>query len=120
MLREKGLRIARTLVAAAAIGTVQGAAADTIQLANFWAGSGAATITFSGTNYHNGSFASFTEYGGSGGFKTFDLTTDPGRQHSFESWCVDIFHSFSFPATGNDVLKTASSIFGGTKANDLG
>src|SRR4051812_42009249 len=77
-----------------------GAVADTINIAGFWAGAGTATINFSGTNYHNGSFASLTEYGGSGGFRTYDTTTDAGKLRSFQSFCVDIFHDFSFPGIG--------------------
>src|SRR5262245_10538583 len=96
------------------------AATDTIQLASFWARARSATITFPGTNYHDHSFASFTESGGAGGFRTYDLTTDPGRHSSFQSWCVDIFHSFSFPASGTAIRTDAASLFGATKAADLG
>ena len=96
------------------------ALADTIDIAGFWAGAGSATINFSGTNYHDGSFATFSEYGGSGGFRTYDLTTDPGKLRSFQSFCVDIFHDFSFPGIGTANLNSASSVFGATKANDLG
>jgi hypothetical protein len=110
------------LLAAAAGGllSAQAVLADTIQLNSFWAGNGSATITFAGTNYHNGAAASFTESGGSGGFKTFNLTSDPGMLNSFESWCVDIFHSFSFAVTTTDVPLAAASVFGAAKATDLG
>jgi hypothetical protein len=94
--------------------------ADTIELNSFWAGSGSASINFQGTNYHNGASVSVIEGGGSGGFKTNDLTTNPGRTNSFQSWCVDIFHSFSFAISTVDVLTSAVSVFGTTKANDLG
>jgi hypothetical protein len=111
-------------VSAALAGTVllaaQSAMADTIQLSSFWAGSGSASINFQGTNYHNGATVSVIEGGGSGGFKTNDLTTSPAGGNSFQAWCVDIFHSFSFPISTVDVLKSAVSIFGTTKANDLG
>lgn len=98
----------------------QAALADTIQLNNFWSGSGSATITFNGTNYHNGAPAAFTHSGGSGGFRTYNLTTDPGMLNSFQSWCLDIFHSFGFPVTSTNVFATAASIFGSAKATDLG
>jgi hypothetical protein len=115
-----GIRVVRAGISAAALVVSQLAAADTIQLSGFWAGSGSATITFSGTNYHDGSFASFTASGGAGGFRTYNLTTDPARQNSFQSWCVDIFHSFSFPALGTAVSNGASVVFGAAKAADLG
>ena len=116
---QRGL--AATLVAAALL-AVQPVKADTIQLNSFWAGSGSASINFTGTNYHNGAAVSLVESGGSGGFKTYNLTANPVRSaaNSFQSWCVDIFHSFSFAVTTVDVLKTATSVFGATKANDLG
>jgi len=98
----------------------QAVLADTIQLNNFWSSNGSATITFNGTNYHNGAPASFTETGSAGGFRTYNLTTDPGMLNSFQSWCLDIFHSFGFPVTSTNVFATAASIFGGAKATDLG
>jgi hypothetical protein len=107
-------------LAVAALWAAQPAMADTIELNSFWAGSGSASINFQGTNYHNGATVSVVEGGGSGGFKTYDLTTDSGRKNSFQSWCVDIFHSFSFAISTVDVLKSAASVFGTTKANDLG
>jgi hypothetical protein len=111
-------------LSAALVATVllaaQPAMADTIQLNSFWAGSGSASINFQGTNYHNGATVSVIESGGSGGFKTYDLSTSPAGVNSFQSWCVDIFHSFSFAISSVDVLQSASSIFGTAKANDLG
>lgn len=110
-----GAALAATVFLAA-----QPAMADIIELNSFWAGSGSASINFQGTNFHDGATVSVVEGGGSGGFKTNDLTTSPGRTNSFQSWCVDIFHSFSFAISTVDVLQSASSIFGTTKANDLG
>ena len=123
MRSQNKTRTIHSLLAASALAIAQPAAADTIELNNWWAGHGSATITFAagGINYHNGSAsAGFTESGGSGGFKTYNLTVDPGRHAPFEAWCVDIFHNFSFAASGTDTLKTAVSVFGATKANDLG
>ena len=116
-------RTMHALLAASALAIAQPAAADIIQLNSFWAGSGSASITFAagGTNYHDGSIsAGFTESGGAGGFKTYNLTVDPGKLAPFQSWCVDIFHNFSFATNGIDILNTAASIFGAAKANDLG
>lgn len=116
-------RTIHALLAASALAIAQPAVADTIQLNSFWAGSGSASITFAagGINYHDGSTsAGFTESGGAGGFKTYNLTIDPGKLAPFQSWCVDIFHNFSFATNGNDTLKTAESMFGATKAADLG
>jgi hypothetical protein len=111
-----------TALATAAFMGAQPAKADSIQLNSFWAGSGSASINFTGTNYHNGAATSLVESGGSGGFKTYNLTANPvpSAANSFQSWCVDIFHSFSFAVTTVDVLKSATSVFGATKANDLG
>ncbi len=95
--------------------------ADTIELNTWWAGNTwDANIVFNGTNYHNGLPSTLTEGGGAGGFKTYNLTTDPGRNSSFQSWCVDIFHSFGFASQSSDILNTATSIFGASKATDLG
>jgi hypothetical protein len=123
---SKNQRFVRSGVAAAlataACLAAQPAKADSIQLNSFWAGSGSASINFAGTNYHNGAATSIVESGGSGGFKTYDLTVNPvpSAANSFQSWCVDIFHSFSFAVTTADVLRSATSVFGATKANDLG
>jgi hypothetical protein len=98
-------------LAVAVLFAAQPAAADTIELNNFWAGSGTVTIDFTGTNWHDGSTVTgLHESGGSGGFKTYDLTTDPGRANPFQSFCVDIFHSFNFIIDSNDVLKPATII----------
>jgi len=98
----------------------QPAAADTIEINNFWAGSGTATIDFSGINWHDGSTVTgLHEYGGSGGFLTYNLSSDPLRKSGFQSFCVDIFSSFSFAVSSTDILKPASII--STKAAaDLG
>ena len=124
-MKKNKAKIQQGLVAALAASVLLSASvarADTIQLNSFWAGSGSASIDFQGTNYHDGSNATVIEGGGSGGFKTYDLTTNPvpSATNSFQSWCVDIFHSFSFAVTTVDVLTSATSIFGATKANDLG
>lgn len=106
---------------ASALCAVQPAAADTIEINNFWAGSGAVTIDFTGVNWHDGSTVTgLHEYGGSGGFKTYDLTTDPTKQNAFQSFCVDIFHSFSFTVESSDTLKPAATVISATAAADLG
>ena len=95
----------------------QPAAADTIELNSFWAGSGTVTIDFTGTNWHDGSTVTgLHEVGGSGGFETYNLTTDPGKQNGFQSFCVDIFHSFSFVTRSLDVLKPADVALAGSTA----
>jgi len=121
MAHRIGIRrgLSAALVATALL-AAQPAMADAIQLNSFWAGSGSASINFHGTNYHDGATVSLIESGGSGGFKTYDLSTSPAGVNSFQSWCVDIFHSFSFAITTVDVLQSAGSMFGTTKANDLG
>ena len=97
------------------------ARADVIELSSWWGGNTwDANIVFNGTNYHNGANTSLSGAGGAGGFKTYDLTKDPQKLNAFESWCVDIFHDFYFPASGSDTLKTAATVFGLAKANDLG
>lgn len=112
--RNHGLNIA---FAVAVLFTAQPVAADTIELNSFWAGSGSVNITFNGTNWHNGSAVSnLVESGGSGGFKTYNLTTDPLKQHAFQSWCVDIFHGFSFVIDALDVLKPANIALAGSTA----
>ena len=116
-----GLRgLTATAFAVSALFAAQPAAADVIEINNFWAGSGIANISFTGPNWHDGSKVSgLNETGGSGGFKTYDLTTDPNRQNAFQSFCVDIFHSFSFAVDSNDTLQPAS-VISSTAAADLG
>lgn len=95
-------------------------AADTIEINNFWAGSGDVTIDFSGINWQDGSTVTgLHEIGGSGGFLTYNLSTDPLRKSGFQSFCVDIFNSFSFAVSSADVLKPAS-IISSQAAADLG
>lgn len=113
-VRHHGLAI---VLAAAALLAAQPAAADTIQLKGFWANSGSVTIDFTGTDWHTGDFVSgLHESGGSGGFKTYNLTVDPGKTNAFQSWCVDIFHSFSFVIDALDVLKPANIALAGSAA----
>ncbi|MBI5658959.1 MAG: PEP-CTERM sorting domain-containing protein [Nitrosomonadales bacterium] len=111
--RRHGLAIA---LAGAALFAAQPAAADTIQLNGFWAASGSVNINFSGIDWHDGAFTSLSESGGSGGFRTYNLTTDPGKTNAFQSWCVDIFHSFSFVINALDVLKPANIALAGSSA----
>ncbi len=82
--------------------------ADTIELNNFWAGSGSANINYTGAVWYN-TTESVTNYnvsGGSGGFKTYDLTTDPNRKSPFQTFCVDIFHDFNFAVDSVDSSPT--------------
>ncbi len=112
------LKLELTLAAALLL-TAQFAVADQIKLQSFYGGAANVSIKLeNGIDYHNGLTASFNESGGAGGFKTYDATT----KQTFESWCVDIFHDFSWgnPGATTDKLNTASSIFGQTKANELG
>lgn len=114
-IRLRGLTVAA--LAVVALFAAQPAAAGMIELNSFWAGSGTVTIDFTGENWHDGSTVTgLHEYGGSGGFRTYDLTADPGRQNGFESWCVDIFHNFSFVIDATDVLKPASVALAGSTA----
>ena len=115
--KRAGLTVAAAFLLAA---SAPAALADTIQLSGWWGGAGNATIIFNGTNYHDGSQTSFTEGGGAGGFRTDDLSLGAAGTNSFQSWCVDIFHGFSFPVSRTDQLLSAASVFGSTKANDLG
>ena len=59
------------------------------------------------------------EVGGAGGFKTYDLTTDPNKQNAFQSFCVNIFNSFNFAVDSNDTLQPAT-IISSAAATDLG
>lgn len=113
-IRLRGLTVA---LAISALFAAQPAAANIIELNSFWAGSGTVTIDFTGVNWHDGSIVTgLHEYGGSGGFKTYDLTTDPGKRNAFESWCVDIFDSFSFVIDTPDILKPANVALAGSTA----
>lgn len=113
-IRHKKLALA---LVSTALFAAQPAAADTIQLNSFWAGSGSVSIQFSGVNWHDGTpVVNLNESGGAGGFKTYNLTTDPLRTNAFQSWCVDIFHGFSFVVDALDVLKPASIALAGSAA----
>jgi hypothetical protein len=106
-------------LAASALFAAQPATADIIEINSFWAGSGVATINFNGTNWKTGQQVSLSEVGGSGGFETYNLTTDPNKRNPFQSFCVDIFSSFGFSVTSNDTLQPAT-IISAQAAADLG
>ncbi len=97
------------LIAAALIGA-QPAWADTIELNNFWAGAGNVTVNYSGNVWYNSGYGSVNVnvYGGSGGFKTYDLTTDPNKKSPFQTFCVDIFHDFGFSVDSVDSAPTGT------------
>lgn len=114
-------RLVSSVAFAVLLGGPQLASANAIEISGWWGGNTwNAQLNFNGTNYHDGSQTTVTGTGGAGGFKTYDKTVDPQKQSPFESWCVDIFHDFYFPASGNAILQTAADIFGLAKANDLG
>ena len=100
----------KAALAAAALIVVQPALADTIELNNFWAGSGAVTVNYTGNVWYNSSEAvnNYSVYDGSGGFKTFDLTTDPNKTSPFQTYCVDIFHDFNFAVDSVDSSPTGN------------
>jgi hypothetical protein len=107
-------------LAVSALFAAQPATADVIEINNFWAGSGVATIDFSGTNWKTGATVNgLHEVGGSGGFKTYDLTTDPNKKNAFQSFCVNIFSSFGFAVDSNDT-KQSATIISSKAAADLG
>lgn len=106
-----------TINLVAVLFTVPVAKADIIELNSFWAGSGNVTIKY------NGPLDGNTDYqisGGSGGFKTYDLTTDPGRTNAFQSFCVDIFHGFNFAVQSFDSFSTSVSTISAQATIDLG
>jgi hypothetical protein len=112
--RLQGINIGLAL---AALITAHPAKADIIELNSFWAGSGTVSIDY------NGPLDGYTPYhisGGSGGFKTYDLTTDPGRTNAFQSFCVDIFHGFNFAVQSYDTFATTISTISAQAAIDLG
>ncbi len=121
MTKITGFRgLTAVALAASALFAAQPAAADIIEINSFWAGSGAATIDFTGTNWKTEQqVVGLHEYGGSGGFETYNLSTDPNRQNAFQSFCVDIFSSFGFAVTSNDTLQSAN-IISTQAAEDLG
>jgi hypothetical protein len=95
-------------------------AADTISLQGFYGGNATGTITATGvTNYFTGATnVSFSEGAGIGSFSTLNVTTD----QTFQSWCIDIFHNFSWgnPSSTTNTLVSASSLFGQSKATQMG
>lgn len=110
------------LMAAALIGS-QPALADTIELNNFWAGAGAVSINYSGNVWYDSGYGSVNVnvYGGSGGFKTYDLTADPNRKSPFQTFCVDIFHDFNFAVDSVDSSPTGTpSGLNSAAINNLG
>jgi hypothetical protein len=116
-MKLRGLTAAA--LAATALFAAQPAAADTIEINNFWAGYGVDSISFSGINWKTGKSATVSETAYAGGFKTYDLSTDPTRKNAFQSFCVDIFDTFSFGAQSKDTLKPAT-IISTRAAVDLG
>lgn len=98
-----------TLVAAALM-VAHPALADNIQINSFWAGSGAVAINYTGKVWYNQSesVSNYSVYGGAGGFKTYDLTTDPNKKSPFETFCVDIFHDFNFAVDSVDSSPTGT------------
>jgi hypothetical protein len=121
MTKNKSLRgLSVAALAATALFAAQPAAADVIEINNFWAGHGTVNISFTGTDWHTGDAASVHETTGAGGFLTYNLTTDSGMQNGFQSFCVDIFHSFSPAVDSNDTLQPASTVLGTQAAADLG
>ncbi|TXT22921.1 MAG: hypothetical protein FD134_2346 [Gallionellaceae bacterium] len=117
MSKGVGYKKLALALASTALFAAQPAAADTIQLNSFWAGSGSVTIDFTGVNWHNGAAVNnLHESGGAGGFRTYNLNTDPLRTSPFQSWCVDIFHGFSFVVDALDVLKPANIALAGSSA----
>ena len=95
---------------AATLVVVHPALANTIELNNFWAGSGAVTVNYTGSVWYSPSTSvnNYSVYGGSGGFKTYDLTTDPNRKSPFQTFCVDIFHDFNFAVDSIDSSPTGT------------
>ncbi|OIQ87555.1 PEP-CTERM motif protein [mine drainage metagenome] len=98
-----------TLVAAALM-VAHPALADKIEINSFWAGHGGVTINYTGKVWYNQSesVSNYNVSGGSGGFKTYDLTTDPNRKSPFQTFCVDIFHDFNFAVDSIDSSPTGT------------
>lgn len=110
MITRKTMRqsVMATAFAAAMLVIAQPVFADTIELNNWWAGRGSVNINYTGPVWYDSSqgIVNISESGGAGGFKTYDLTTDPGRSSPFQTFCVDIFHSFSFSVDSVDASPT--------------
>lgn len=120
MTKSKKLRgLTAAALAATALFVAQPAAADTIQLNGMWAGSNTAnSISFNGLDWHTGLAASVNDNNvWAGGFNTTNTTTGGS---AFQSFCVDIFHNFSFVAQSTDTLLTAAAVINSTVAEDLG
>ena len=102
------------LVAAALIVTQPALALSPsiIQLNNFWAGAGAININYTGQVWYNPSESvnNYSVYGGSGGFKTYNLSTDPNKKSPFQTFCVDIFHDFNFAVDSIDSSPTGTPL----------
>ena len=100
----------KAALVAAALVVARPAFADNIELNNFWAGSGSVAISYTGNVWYNSSesVTNYTVSGGSGGFKTYDLTTDPNRKSPFQTFCVDIFHDFGFAVDSVDSSPTGT------------
>ena len=114
-MKLRGLTVAA--LAATTLFAAQPAAADTISINGFWAGNGTDTISFSGIDWHTGLNTTVApETAWAGGFNTTNKTTGGP---AFQSFCVDIFHSFSFIATSADTLMPAT-IISLKAATDLG
>jgi hypothetical protein len=95
------------------------ASAETIEIRSLSGASANVNITLSnGSDYHTvgSSGISFSETGSAGSLTTYNASTG----NTFQSWCADIFHRFSFTTSTQDTLVSASSLFGTTKANQLG
>ncbi len=110
-IAQHGLKAA---LAAAALIVIQPAFAlspSTIELNSFWAGAGSVTINYSGHVWYDAKNPSVNDYsvsGGSGGFKSYNLSTDSNKQLPFQSFCVDIFHDFNFSVDSIDSSPTGT------------
>lgn len=108
MTKSKKLRgLTVAALAATALFAAQPAAAETVTLNGYWAGHDSANhISFSGIDWHTGSFNNSiqNDWVGAGGFST----TFGGS--TVQSFCVDIFHTFSawptFPALPGTLLNS--------------
>ena len=109
-MKLRGLTVAA--LAATALFAAQPAAADVIQINSYWAGAGFDHISYS---EDNGATYLVNENAGTGGFSTSNLTTG----NTFQSFCVDIFHSFNWGAQSESTLQPAT-IISAQAATDLG
>ena len=97
-------------LAATALFAAQPAAADIIELDSWWAGHSTDHISYAGLPFNVNANEQV------GGFKTINHTTGS----TFQSFCVDIFDSFSFGATSNSTEVPAATIVSAQAAADLG